>query len=53
MFNLLPMHQVITDRMTLGHIPPYIRLGVVLEKKVPNAILVNQTIRVIHPVLLG
>ena len=47
------MYEIWADRMTPTHRSPGRRLGVVLKKEMPLAIGINQSVRIVKPVLFG
>ena len=48
-----PRNQIGADRLAPGHVPPLRPFGVVLVEHVIDAVLVEQPVRVVQPVLLG
>ncbi|MBA7694955.1 hypothetical protein ES703_103571 [subsurface metagenome] len=48
-WQLLPMNQVLTDRMSPMHITPVPAIGIVLEVEVPFAVIINHSVTVIVP----
>ena len=51
--QLLPVDQVLGDGVAPGHVAPVRALGVVLVEHVVLAVVVDESVGVVHPVLLG
>ena len=49
--QLLPVHEVLADRVAPGHVAPRVPERVVLVEEVVLALVVDHPVRVVHPVL--
>jgi hypothetical protein len=50
--QMLPVDEIIADRMAPTHVPPFIAKGIVLIEEVVFAVVVDHAVRVVHPVSL-
>ena len=51
--DLPPVNQIVADRMPPPHLSPGWRLNIVLEKEVPDTVMVHEPVRIVDPVFAG
>ena len=52
-FQMFPMHQVFTDRMSPMHISPFRTIRVILKIQMIFSIFIHQPVSIIHPAIKG
>ena len=51
MLDLPPVKQVVADRVSPPHLSPNWGFTVVLKEEVPDTVVINETVRIIDPIL--